>query len=734
MANNKTNDPKTRAMGLFGFVSASAFFFKPYWKQVGIILAALLIQAAFRAFLPIGYSQIFDGAIAHSDTAYVWQILVLLSLAWAIHLVAGLVQDRYTAGVGARVLNDFRLRMFAHLQRLPSSFHDKRDSGDLMSLFSNDLAAIETAYLRAMPTVLFSFIVLVASVTLLFVIEWHLALITFACLPIALIGPRILSGKAQTENYQRKNSEAEISAVISENIGASVVIRVFGLQKLRLAAFRADLGKLATSAKRAYVTSSLIGRTSSQTIQLLQIGVMGFGGYLSINGHLTIGSLVGFVALLLNVSNAANYISSAVPDLLPASAALQRINEFLDARAVDLERSHDVDFPPFSQIRFDKVCFVYDQSKLMALKKISFSIPAGTTVAIVGPSGCGKSTILNLILRLYQPSSGKISVDDIDLTMISETSLRKQTSVVMQDTILFNSSFYENICMGNPEIDQTGLEEVARQAEIHEFINSLAQGYETQVGEWGGNLSGGQRQRIAIARAILHDPALLILDEATSALDSATEAAVNETLTRFGRGRTVISTTHRLRTIIDVDLILVVEDGRVVEQGTHDQLLARGGTYTTLWEKQSGFSFSTEDGVAEVTPNRLMTIPLLSGINEDCMKSVASMFVTETLPADRIVFMKGDRGDKFYIIVRGTVEVQLGCEDDGKQYSRLLQDGDYFGEMALLERVPRNATIRTLANTVLLSLSRFQFKVLLDEEPNLRKTIEKEAQLRHGAV
>ena len=714
-------------MSLYIFSSTTLGFFKPYWKQVVIIFLALLFQAAFRVLLPLGYSKVFDKGIAQSDSHYVWQILILLAFAWLINLTAGLVQDRYIASSGTSVLNDLRLKMFTHLQSLPPSYHDERDSGDLMSLFTNDLAAIETAYLRALLTAIFSGIVLVASVILLFAIEWRLALITFASLPIALIGPRILGKLAQKENYQRKNYEAKVSSSINENIGAATMVKAFGLQKLKLDSFKIHLEELAARIKKAFVIAALMGRTSSQTIQLVQIGIMGFGAYLSINGHLSIGSLIGFLALLLNISNAANYISSSLPDLLPASGALQRINEFLNSASSGNKVLHNAQFPSFQELRFDEVCFSYQKGSLKILNEISFSIPAGSSVAIVGPSGCGKSTILNLILRFYQADSGKITFDQINLNSITEDSLRKKVSVVMQDTVLFNSSFRENICMGASGISQSQLERVAQQAEIHDFISSLEHGYETPVGEWGGNLSGGQRQRIAIARAMLREPSLLVLDEATSALDPSTEEAVNQTLKHFAVGRTVISSTHRLRAITGADLILVVSDGRVAEQGSHDELLANRGLYKNLWEKQSGLSFSTEHGVAEVKPERLRNIPLLEQLSKKRLNTIAEQFVTESFPPDRIVFMKGDLGEKFYIIVRGTVEIDHEDQSSDGSKTQLLQDGDYFGEMALLDHSPRNASVRTLANTILLSLDRHQFQRLLDDEPELHKTLKFEA-------
>ena len=722
---------KVRPIGMLGFIRISQANFRPYWKHVSVIVAALLIQTAFKVCLPLGYAQIFDGAIAQDDMAYLGLLLLLLVGAWVLNCGSGLIQDRYTAEAGANVLNDLRLKMFRQLQRVPISYYRQRDSGDLMSLFSNDLAAVEVVYLRSIYTVIYSAIVLALSVGLLFFIEWRLALITFASLPIALVGPRLIGGKAQRQNYERKDYEATVNAVLTENVGTATEIRVFGLQKLRRAIFDSHLAELATRIKRAFVTSALVGRTSSQTVQLVQIVIMGFGGYLAIGGHLTVGALVGFTALLMNVSNAANHLSSAIPEVLPASAALQRIYGFLAVESVQQANDEQQAFPDFTEIRFDQVSFSYAENARLALADATFCIPAGASVAVVGSSGSGKSTILNLLLRLYHPSSGQVCFDEIELDAISEASLRRQTSVVMQNTLLFNASFRENISMGHPEVDIESVIHAAKEAEIHEFINGLPQGYDTQVGEWGGSLSGGQRQRIAIARAMLRSPRVLVLDEATSALDPATEQAINQTLSHFTQGRTVISTTHRLNSVQNADLILVMQDGCVAEQGTHSELRALGGVYSALWEKQSGFDVTAE-GDAVITAQRLAAIPLLSSISEARLQAMkaSEVFVSERFASDQTLFSEGDQGGKFYIIVHGKVEVKWQDKDSGQETVQFLEDGDYFGEMALLDDAPRNATVRTVADSLMLSLDRRKFGALLENEPSLRVAIEEEVRTR----
>ncbi|MGB0257340.1 MAG: ABC transporter transmembrane domain-containing protein, partial [Coraliomargarita sp.] len=388
------------------FIRSSLSYFRPYWKSVSIVVAALLIQTAFKVGLPLGYSEIFDGAIAHTDLSYLKLLFCLLLVAWLLNLVAGLVQDRCTGRTGANVLTELRLRLFERLKGLPAANQSKRKSGDLLSLFSNDLAAIEVVYLKSAYTALYSSIVLVLSVGLLFVIEWRLALLTFISLPIALIGPRIIGAKAHRQNFDRKEYEALLTSELAENVGAVTEIRVFGLQANRLAHFRSHLSELKQRIQQAFVTAALVGRTSSQTVQVVQIVIMAVGGYLAIRGDLTVGSLVGFAALLMNVSNAANHLSAVIPEILPASAAFQRINVFLKANDCPNAPAGGQEFPKFSTIHFDDVSLSYDASETFSLREATFQVQSGQNVAIVGASGSGKSSILNLLLRLQSPTSG----------------------------------------------------------------------------------------------------------------------------------------------------------------------------------------------------------------------------------------------------------------------------------------------------------------------------------------
>jgi ATP-binding cassette subfamily B protein len=409
-----------------------------------------------------------------------------------------------------------------------------------------------------------------------------------------------------------------------------------------------------------------------------------------------------------------------------AASGMQRIEELLSEQPQVVDAPAAIPLPRFEQaIRFEDVTFSYTGGQ-RHLRGVSFTIHAGESVAFVGPSGSGKSTILNLLTRFYDPTAGHVAIDGYSLRRVIQASWRAQSGIVFQDSFLFNTTIRENIRVGKPEATDAEVEATARAAEMHDLIERMPRGYETVVGEQGNRLSGGQRQRIAIARAMLRDPAILILDEATSALDVATEAALNLTLAQLARGRTVITVTHRLASVGQADRIFVLNHGQLIEQGPHQVLLARGGVYTQLWHKQSGFAISEDGTRATVDATRLRTLPLLSALDEGLLVEIGHRFVPERYPAERLVVHEGDPGDKFYIIVRGSVRVTTTAATGVERELTVLQDGDHFGEIALLQDVPRTATIRTRLPSLFLTLSRAQLVGLMESAPQLRTVLDQE--------
>src|SRR2546428_12094802 len=575
-------------MGLIGVMRRALAYWRPYWVQGVLIVLAMLLQQGFNTFLALSLKLIIDTALPARDGMLLLWILAGLAGGFIVALVANLCADYLTARVSANILNDLRLKMFSHLQRLSMDFFARAQTGNIVAHFSSDLVDIEKGLTSRLSDAVLALIGLIVNVPLLFVLEWQLALLFVAALPLIILGTRAFTPRASRANYKLKQDQGQLASTVHESVRAPPVVKVFGLQDSVPASFRQQLAGIARSTVRANFLTLLVGTASSLGVLLVQLVALGAGALLALHGHLTVGALVAFMSLLSSVNkDAYNLTKKVVPSLITATGGLQRVEDLLSQRPQVVDAAEAQPLPRLARdIRFADVTFSYTGDK-RHLDRISFTIPAGETVAFVGPSGAGKSTIVSLITRFYDVSAGAVTIDGHDLRQVTQQSLRAQIGVVFQDTFLFNTTIRENIRMGKLDATDAEIEAAARAAEIHDFILSLPQGYDTPTGELGGLLSGGQRQRIAIARAVLRDPTILILDEATSALDPATEAAIIATLERLARNRTVIAVTHRLAAIQDANRIFVVDAGCVVEQGQHQALLDRRGLYHDLWWKQN---------------------------------------------------------------------------------------------------------------------------------------------------
>ena len=702
----------------------------PYRAQTALILVGLSLELTFYVSLPLSFRFIIDRAIIPRDGRLLTLILTALAALFVLAALAGVAKEFLLAKVVARVLNDVRLAMFDHLQRLSMAFYARASTGDIVARFSTDLATLETALAKSLPTLVYASLQTVISVVVLLWLNARLALITLAALPVCFLGPRLLAARATGAAYERRREEAGALSAVQENIGAQAVVRAFGLQESRRARFREHLDRLGRVVTRASYLGSLIGKTTEVGVNLLQLLIIGVGAWLVFGGRLEVGALVAFIGIFVNLGLAVGNLSQTLPALLQAASGMRRIDELLLERVAVRDAPNASPAPRLAkEIRLDRVSFSHGGER-RHLDDVSVSIPAGHSVALVGGSGSGKSTILNLVMRFYDPQQGSVTIDGQDLRRVTQQSLLAQMGIVSQETVLFDTTIRENIRLARPGATDGEVEAAAGAAEIHDFILTLPQGYETPVGERGGHLSGGQRQRLALARAVLREPAILILDEATSALDPATEAAIQQTLERMARARTVIAVTHRLATAVDADSIVVLDRGRVVERGTHDELLAKGGVYHRLRQHQSGFVISEDGQRAEVEARRLGAIPVFAKLVESHLAAIAARFVTERYPRGKRLIEEGDPGDKLYIIVRGSVEVLMRAPDGAERTVAVLQDGDVFGEVALLEDVPRTATIVTRTPCLMLTLGRQQFEQILAAEPELRAAFEQMAAAR----
>jgi ATP-binding cassette, subfamily B, bacterial len=690
-----------------------------YRVQAGAVLLLVVLQEIFRLWFPLSLEFIIDRAIVPHDFRALVLLLTSLGVSLLITEGAGLAWEALFAGLGCRLLNDLRLRLFAHLQELSAGFYARAQPGDVLARFSTDMASLETAILEALIYTLQMLLGLVLSLAVLLLLQWELALLVLVGIALSFLLPWPLATRATKAHFRLKEELGQVTSMVQENVAAQPIVQAFELQRAAIRAFEEQLATLFKAERRATFLSYFTQNLPGLTFMILTVAVLISGFVLVFEGRLTVGQLMAFYTLLNGFSYAIYQLSWCIPTLAKAAAGLQRIEELLREQQVVTEQPGAVPLPRLTrciELRGLRFSYVKGQAQL---EDVHMSVRHGWFVAVVGPSGSGKSTLVNLLLRFYDPDVGSVLFDEHDVRLVTLASLRAQIGVVFQDNFLFDTTVRANLRMGRPGASDIEVEDAARAAEIHDFIVSLPQGYDTLAGERGGRFSGGQRQRLALARALLRDPALLILDEATSALDAHVEESINRTIHRLAKGRTVFSVSHRLATVADADHIVVMDAGRVAEQGTHAELLRNGGVYAGLWQKQTGFRLGKYGDRAAVTAERLRELPIFCDLEDGLRECLAAAFVSEHYTANRTVFEQGSVGDKFFVIVRGKVAL-LGSFG---QTMKVLQDGDHFGEIALLEDVPRAASVRTLADCDFLTLRRAPFLEILQHKDDLREAL-----------
>ena len=728
MADSEQKGSTPQIMGIPQFLGAMYRFLKPYRKQTILLVLLLIVNLAFTMGWPLSFKYLIDHGIMEKNGRVLVIITAALLGGVIIASLAGVARGYLYSFLSANVVKDIRLKTFQQLQRLSMGYYYRNTTGDIMARFSSDLAAVETAVTWAASSLVLHSVSLLIGSIILYTMEWRLATLTLSGLVLCVVTPRRMARKAAGMSYGVKEAEGRLNQTVQENISAQPVVKAFGLGRSLTEAFADEAGDVARKSLRFAFAADNVERIPTIIILVFELLVIGAGASLVYYNKLTLGTLVALHTLFIHISFSVEAVTKALPVILKSLGGLQRIENFLAEKPDVLNRPGASDLPRLATaIEFDHVTFRYDTGQI-ALNDVDFRIPRGAFIALVGPSGCGKSTILSLLLRFYEPDSGTIRFDGVNANELDLESLSRHMGVVFQESFLFNASIRDNIRLGKPDATEEEIQNVAKAAEIHDAIMRLPNGYSTMAGERGLGLSGGQRQRIAIARALLRNPEILLLDEATSALDPETELAINQTLARVGAGRTVISATHRLSSVQKANRIYLLSAGVIEEQGTHEELLETGFMYTNLWQKQSGFSFN--EGAAQVDPERLKRYPLLENLDSRLLEEVSALFITESYPANRIVVREGTPGNRFYLIARGRVVVSKKNADGMDEKVATLDDGDHFGEVALIQNVQRTATVTTLTPCVLLTLHRGHFQNLLQQAPHVLEALQKTQDIR----
>ncbi|MBC7320957.1 ABC transporter ATP-binding protein [bacterium] len=567
-------------------------YVKPYKLLVLLLFlfTALLAPARliFSPILRFLFDEVFNAQRAYNVALrnLYTAILVIIGITiiqsiiqyWQIYMQSVITQ---------RVMNDLRVRVYAHLQKLSMEFYQRWHTGEIISRLSNDITLIPQALNSILIDIPLSSFMLVGALGYMVYLNWKLTLFTLAILPFIASVVSYLGNQMVRVTRQVQQRFAELVKLLEERISGVHLIKSFGMEESEIFRFQ----EVSRESLEASLKSAKIIATQTPIITLLQtiglLGILWFGGLQVLNKSMTSGSLMAFFTALLMMVDPIYSISRSFNTISQSAGAIGRIFELFEAEPLVKEKPNAITIPIRGEIEFKNVTFGYSDGDPV-IRNISFHVNPGEIVALVGRSGAGKTTIVNLLMRFYDPQEGSILIDKIDIRDFKIYSLRQQMSIVPQDTILFSDTILENIRYGTPYATRQEVIEAAKSANAHDFIMQLPKGYDTVIGEESGiRLSGGQRQRIAIARAFLHNPKILILDEATSALDPESESLVKDAIIKLMKGRTTFIISHRLGFVREADHILVIENGEIVEKGTHKELLAKNGIYKRLYEAGS---------------------------------------------------------------------------------------------------------------------------------------------------
>ena len=615
-----------------------ATYARPYWKWVAATLLTMIVISILSIIPPLLIRDLIDHAIPEGDIARITQLALAMIAIPLLNGLFGVIQRYANALVGESIIFDLRSQLYDHLQQMSLRFYTNTQVGEMMSRLNNDVVGAQRAVTGTVLTILSNFFTIVLTLFIMIRLDWRLTLVAVAILPLFILPARRVGETLRRIARESMELNARMNALMNEtlNVSGALLVKLFGRRKYEVDRFR----DRASGVRDIGVRQAVVGRWFFLSLSLVSaIGtalVFWLGGYLTVAGVFTIGTIVAFTAYLRDLYGPLTAMTNARVEFVTSMVSFERVFEVLDLPVEIMDQPDAIALDDVEgRVQFKNVSFSYQESQggpvgldelrrftwgghatyvpdpkkrsaelkighvpeetlRWALKNISFEIQPGQMAALVGPSGAGKTTVTYMLPRLYDPTEGSISLDGFDLREIELESLALHVGMVTQETFLFHTSIRENLLYARQDATQEELEEVCRAANIHEFIASLPDGYDTTVGERGYRLSGGEKQRVSIARVLLKNPRVLILDEATSHLDSQSEALIQEAMETVMEGRTTLVIAHRLSTVIDADLILVMNRSELVERGNHAELLSQGGLYADLYETQFNLPVTAE--------------------------------------------------------------------------------------------------------------------------------------------
>ncbi len=619
-------------------VGRAAESFRPYtWQVIGVILL-ILVTASLGVVNPVLIRSVFDDALfapGGIDMRMLWILSSIMIAATVVSGGLGIIQTYLTNEVGQRVMRDLRDRLYTHLQRQSLGFFTGTRTGEIQSRIANDVGGVQNVVTNTLSSVLSNTVIFISTLAAMFILSWELTFVSVAAIPVFVVISKFVGDRRKRVTEESQEAAAEVTAITQETLSISGIMlaKLFGRQNQEIERFHNENERMAHLAVRTQMTGQSFFTVMQIFFSVAPIVVYLISGYLiagSTTPGVSAGTIVAFTTLQFRLYFPIVNLMEISVELQSSMALFERIFRYLDIRPDIEDRPDAVDVDPRhvrGRITFDSVRLTYnpehgppgralagdqttgDGYRRWALNNVDFEVQPGQLAAFVGPSGAGKSTISYLIPRLYDPTEGAVKIDGIDVRDIKLDSLAGMIGYVTQESYLFHASLRSNLLYARPDATQDEIEAAARAAYIHDWIETLPDGYDTVVGERGYRLSGGERQRLAIARVVLHDPRILVLDEATSALDTTSERHVQMALEPLIRERTTIAIAHRLSTIMSADVIYVVDEGRIIEHGSHLELLERRGRYAALFNEQfqGGLVESLcEDGIV-LTDGRVIT-------------------------------------------------------------------------------------------------------------------------------
>lgn len=555
----------------------------PYWRVLLIAIVCMLFVAASNLILPWVIKDVVDRVLMDKDVYMLYWVIAAILI---VFLIRGITTfgHRFLMGyIGQRVITDLRYSLYKHLQKLSISYYDKRRTGEIMSNLTNDIAALQSAIVENFVSLVQEGLIFIGSFISMVYLQWKLTILCLVIVPLVTGTIRFFGRKLHNSGRTVQEKLADVTSMLQETIQGVRIIRSFNRTDFEIQRFQS----VNESNFKATVRTI---RQQSQMTPFVEFfsafavtAIIWYGGMSVINGVMTSGELIAFLMYAINLANPVKRVAEAVGNIQKSLAAADRVFHILDTRPDTIEKENAKELVINDGcVKFKHVKFHYNEGHPI-LEDFDFTAQAGKTIAIVGPSGAGKTTVANILPRFYDVTGGAVYIDGVDIRDVTLSSLREQIGMVPQDTMLFNTTIKDNILYGRLDATDEEIWEAVRAANAEEFIKALPQGLQTMAGDRGVVLSGGQRQRISIARAILKNPKILILDEATSALDTESEKVVQDALDKLMIGRTAFVIAHRLSTIKHADHILVLNNGRIEEQGTHEELISRHGLYYELY-------------------------------------------------------------------------------------------------------------------------------------------------------